>query len=58
VLFQASLDVTGGFDHCHPVLESVRSRIDDTHADRVNSHRLTNFNNHPEAAHEDVLTAR
>ena len=53
-LRQASIDVTGDFQHRSAALQEVRLSIDELHPDNEYAHRLMDFNNSPDVAFEDV----
>ena len=61
-LHQASLDVTGAYDHRRPALQEVRFAIEDATGGRAFEHRLRDFNNLPatdfDAVAQVLRTAR
>jgi hypothetical protein len=51
---QATIDVTGAFNHRRPALEVVREIVDQRSAGRNYDHRLMDYNNDPSTKLEDV----
>lgn len=51
---QATVDVTGAFNHRRPALEVVREIVDQRSAGRKYHHRLMEYNNDPTTRLEDV----
>lgn len=51
---QATIDVTGAFNHRRPALEVVREIVDQRSAGRKYDHRLMDYNNDPTTRLEDV----
>lgn len=53
-LEKATIDVTGGFNHRRPALETVREIVDQRTAGRDYHHRLMDYNNDPTTHLSDV----
>lgn len=53
-LWQASHDVSGGFEHRAAALQQVRYAIDRSKPDTEYAHRLMDFNNDPEVTLDDL----
>jgi hypothetical protein len=51
---KAAIDVTGGFNHRRPALESVRVIVEERTATRNYHHRLMDYNNDPTTRLDDV----
>jgi hypothetical protein len=51
---KASVDVTGGFNHRRPALESARLIVEQRTATRGYHHRLMDYNNDPTTRLGDV----
>lgn len=54
-LARATREAMGKYYHRQPAMQSVRRAIDERWRDRVVSHRLIDFNNHPATTMDDVL---
>jgi hypothetical protein len=53
-LEKASVEVTGKYVHRQPALQEVRFVVDDYYRNRWSSHRLADFNAHPDTSFKDV----
>ena len=53
-LYKASLDIVGEYNHRRPGLQQVRWIIGDKYRDRLDGHRLMNFNNHPSTTFDEI----
>lgn len=53
-LYKASIDVTGAYEHRRPGLQQVRWIIGELYQDRLESHRLMDYNNHEKTNFEEV----
>ena len=53
-MHRATIDVTGEFHHRHPALQSVRVVVQSMWSARYRSHRLMDFNNHPDTTLGDI----
>src|SRR5262249_55425818 len=53
-LYQASLDVTGKYEHRRPALEEVRKTVDGLTAGKDYAHRLRDYNNDPDTKFADI----
>ena len=53
-LYKASIDVLGEYNHRKAALQQVRWVIDSQYKERLNGHRLMDFNNHENTNFEDV----
>lgn len=53
-LTQATVEVSGGVHYRQPAHEKVREVLNEVGGDRVKTHRLMDYNNHPDTTLEDV----
>jgi hypothetical protein len=53
-LFKASIDVSGEYIHRRPAIQIVRFTLEKYGIDRVEHHRLKDWNNHPETTFREV----
>lgn len=53
-LKQATLEVTGGFEHRGAAMQEARFAIDEVAAKRGYEHRLMNYNNDPTTTFDDI----
>ena len=53
-LYKASLDIVGEYNHRKPGLQQVRWIIGDKYRNRLDNHRLMNFNNHPDTTFDEI----
>jgi hypothetical protein len=53
-LLQATQEVSGGVHYRQPALQSVREVLNEVGGNRLNKHRLMDYNNHPETTLEDI----
>ena len=53
-LYKASLDIMGEYNHRRPGLQQIRWIIGDKYSDRLDNHRLMNFNNHPDTTFNEI----
>ena len=53
-LMQATFEVMGEPHHRQPALQVVRREVSAVGADRIQSHRLMDFNNHPDTSFEEI----
>jgi hypothetical protein len=53
-MIDASIAVTGGFNHRRPAMEAVRAIVDERSAGRPYHHRLMDYNNDPKTTLGDV----
>lgn len=53
-VYQATIDVTGGFHHRRPALELIRQLVEERTAGRNYHHRLMDYNNDPSTSLTDV----
>ncbi len=53
-LYQATADVTGESHHRQPALQVVRRIVAEVGAERIEGHRLMDFNNHPETTLAEI----
>ena len=53
-LFKASIDVTGEYIHRRPAMQIVRFTIEKHGIDRVEHHRMMDWNNHPATTFNEV----
>jgi len=53
-LTQATIEVSGGVHYRQPAHEKVREVLNEVGGDRVKTHRLMDYNNHPDTSLEDV----
>jgi hypothetical protein len=53
-LVAATIDVTGEARHRQPALQVVRRVVAEVGGDRIDDHRLMNYNNHPDTTFDDI----
>lgn len=53
-LTQATVEVSGGVHYRQPAHEKVREVLNEVGGDRVKTHRLMDYNNHPDTTLQDV----
>jgi hypothetical protein len=53
-LTQATVEVSGGVHYRQPAHEKVREVLNEVGGNRVKTHRLMDYNNHPDTTFEDV----
>jgi hypothetical protein len=53
-LTQATVEVSGGVHYRQPAHEKVREVLNEVGGDRVKTHRLMDYNNHPDTTLDDV----
>lgn len=53
-LTQATVEVSGGVHYRQPAHEKVREVLNEVGGDRVKTHRLMDYNNHPNTTLEDI----
>lgn len=53
-LTQATVEVSGGVHYRQPAHEKVREVLNEVGGDRVKTHRLMDYNNHPDTTFDDV----
>ena len=55
-LMQATQEVTGGAHYRQPALQIVREVVNEVGGTRVKTHRLMEYNNHPDTTLDDIYT--
>jgi len=53
-LMQATEEISGGVHYRQPALQAVREVLNEVGGNRLNKHRLMDYNNHPETSLEDI----
>ena len=53
-LMQATEEVSGGVQYRQPALQIVREVVDEIGGTRVSTHRLMDYNNHPDTTLDDI----
>jgi len=53
-LTQATIEVSGGVHYRQPAHEKVREVLNEVGGDRVKTHRLMDYNNHPDTTFDEV----
>ena len=53
-LTQATVEVSGGVHYRQPALQAVREVLNEVGGNRLNKHRLMDYNNHPDTTLEEI----
>ena len=53
-LMQATREISGGVHYRQPALQAVREVLNEVGGDRIDKHRLMDYNNHPDTTLEDI----
>jgi hypothetical protein len=53
-LMQATEEISGGIHYRQPALQAVREVLNEVGGNRVNKHRLMDYNNHPDTTLQDI----
>jgi len=53
-MHRATIDITGEFHHRQPALQVVRRVVREVGSERIDNHRLMDFNNHPDTTLEEI----